>query len=156
MAGAFAGSEGRSRGRCLGGLCWSRNRHWYWRWRRRWCTACEHLTVGFDHQVPERTAGKGQQHNRGCNKQRGERTDTAFDQRRGIGQNAIDPHGVGDVLDLLVAERLVAANKFVFDLLIDAARDEDLSRAGNSLEARGDVDAVAIDIARSRRSRPRG
>ena len=42
---------------------------------------------------------------------------------RGIGQHPIHPHRIGDVLDLLVSERLIAANELVLDLLIDAARD---------------------------------
>jgi hypothetical protein len=34
----------------------------------------------------------------------------------------------------------------VLDLLVDAARDEHLPRLGNTLETRGNVDAIAIDI----------
>jgi hypothetical protein len=43
---------------------------------------------------------------------------------------------------------LVCTYQFVFDLLIDAARDVDVSGTRNSLKARCNVDAIAKDAIR--------
>ena len=64
----------------------------------------------------------------------------------GIGQHPVDSDGVRDVLDLAVAERLIAANQFVLDLFVDASRDKKVSRIGNSLKPRCNVDAITIDV----------
>src|SRR5690349_4142985 len=64
----------------------------------------------------------------------------------GIGQHPVDADGVGDVLDLAFAERLIAANQLVLDLLVDAAGDVEVSRIGNSFEPRRNVNAIAIDV----------
>src|SRR5439155_26398673 len=61
-------------------------------------------------------------------------------------QHAIDAHGIRDVLDLAIPERLIAAHHLVLDLLVDRARDVDRTRLGNTLDAGGNVDAVAVDI----------
>src|SRR6185437_8676603 len=66
--------------------------------------------------------------------------------RARVGQNAIDADRIGDVLDPLIAERLVAADQLVLDLLVDAAGDIDGARLGEALQPRRDVDAVAEDV----------
>jgi hypothetical protein len=53
---------------------------------------------------------------------------------------------LGDVLDFVLAHRLEAEGDFVLDLVVDIARDADPTRRGQLLEARGDVDATAVDI----------
>src|SRR5262245_17817557 len=45
----------------------------------------------------------------------------------GIGQHPVDSDRVRDVLDLAIAERLIAANQFMLDLLVDASRNKDVS-----------------------------
>ena len=64
-------------------------------------------------------------------------------QGRRIRQHAIDTYWISNVLDLAIAQRLVGAYQFVFDLLIDAARDVDVSRTRNSLKAHRNVNAIA-------------
>src|SRR3954470_12420586 len=65
-----------------------------------------------------------------------------------IRQHFINAHGIGDVLDLAVPERLVTAHDLVLDLLVDRAGDKDLSWLGDALDTRGDIDAVAVDVVR--------
>jgi hypothetical protein len=48
-----------------------------------------------------------------------------------IGKHAIDPYRLGDVLQSLVAERMVAADQPVFYLLVNAPRDIDRVRLRN-------------------------
>src|SRR6266852_8138228 len=55
-------------------------------------------------------------------------------------------HGFRDVLDRLLAEVFVAESEFVAELFMDTARDEYGARFGETLQARGDVDAVTIDL----------
>jgi hypothetical protein len=64
----------------------------------------------------------------------------------GIGQHPVNSDRIRDVLDLTVAERLIAANKFLLNLFVDAARDKDISRFGNSLKPRCNVDAITVDV----------
>ena len=71
-----------------------------------------------------------------------------LDDGGGIGQHPVDSDGVRDVLDLAVAERLIAANQFMLDLFVDASGDKEVSRIGNSLKPRCNVDAITIDVVR--------
>src|SRR5712692_8253324 len=56
------------------------------------------------------------------------------------------PHRLSDVLNRLLAEVLVAQSELVLDLVMDGARDADAARVGKTFEARGDVDAIAVDL----------
>jgi hypothetical protein len=47
---------------------------------------------------------------------------------------------------LPVSERLIGAYEFILDLLIDAPRDIEVPRVGNSLKARCNVDTLAVNI----------
>src|SRR6185437_1860805 len=73
-------------------------------------------------------------------------TPPRFPDRARIGQNAVDADRIGDVLDPLIAERLIAADQLVLDLLVDAAGDIDRAWLGEILQPRRDVDAVAEDV----------
>ena len=64
----------------------------------------------------------------------------------GIGQHPVNSDWIRDVLDLTVAERLIAANKFLLNLFVDTSRDKDVSRFGNSLKPRCNVDAITVDV----------
>jgi hypothetical protein len=68
------------------------------------------------------------------------------DDGAGIGQHPVNSDWIRDVLDLTVAERLIAANKFLLNLFVDASRDKDVSRFGNSLKPRCNVDAITVDV----------
>ena len=63
-----------------------------------------------------------------------------------IRKHAIDPHRIGDVLDLAIPERLVSADQFVLYLFENAARDVNLAGIGNTLEARSNIDAVTVNV----------
>src|ERR1700739_3276833 len=63
-----------------------------------------------------------------------------------IRQYTVNSHGICDVLDPAISERLISANKLVLDLLVDAARDEDLARVCDALKARGDIHAITVDV----------
>src|SRR5713226_5030447 len=56
------------------------------------------------------------------------------------------PHRLGDVLDRLLAEVLVAQRELVPELIVGGARDADATRVGQTLEARSDIYAVAVDL----------
>ncbi len=60
--------------------------------------------------------------------------------------NGIAPHPLGDVLDLLLAEVLVAEAEDALDLLVDGPGDADPARFGQALEAGRHVHAVAVDV----------
>src|SRR5262249_18050396 len=47
---------------------------------------------------------------------------------------------------LAIAERFIAANQLVLDLLVNAAGDKNLARIGNVLDARSHIDAVAVNV----------
>lgn len=66
--------------------------------------------------------------------------------RSRIGKHAIDPHRVGDVLDMAVTERFVSANQLMLYLLIDAAGDKDFAGMGYAFKPRGNIDAVAVNV----------
>src|SRR6185312_3470926 len=97
-------------------------------------------------QVPERTAGNPNQDEAQQKDQSVLAPSSRLVEGSRVRKHPIDPDRIGDVLDLAVSERFIAANQLVLDLLIDAARDEDLPRRGNALETRGNVDALTIDI----------
>src|SRR5216684_3536969 len=61
-------------------------------------------------------------------------------------QHPEHPHRVGDVFNRLLAEILVVQCELVLDLVMDGARDADAAGLRETLEARGDVDAVAVDL----------
>src|SRR5216683_1167263 len=56
------------------------------------------------------------------------------------------PHWPSNVLHFLLASILVAQRELVSYLLIDSTGDADAAGVGEALEARGDVDAVAVDL----------
>ena len=107
-----------------------------------------HLAAILHQPVPKHVAGNHQQ----CRDQKDKQDALAPAARPAdcvcVRQHAIDAHWIGDVLDLAVPERLVAAYDLVLDLLVDRTRDIDLTGLGNALDACGDVDAVAVDIIR--------
>ena len=63
------------------------------------------------------------------------------------GRHAPDLDRLGDVLDPVPAGRLEAEGELVLDLVVHVAREQDPARLGQRLEPRGDVDAVAEDVA---------
>src|SRR6266851_2032323 len=56
------------------------------------------------------------------------------------------PHWPGNVLHFLLASILVAQRELVSYLLIDSTGDADATGVGETLEAGGDVDPVAVDL----------
>src|SRR6266851_609172 len=64
----------------------------------------------------------------------------------GLRQHPEYSHRFRDVLDRLLAEVLIAQRKLVPKVLADGARDADAARFREALEARGDVDAIAVDL----------
>src|SRR6266700_5435233 len=63
-----------------------------------------------------------------------------------IRKHAVDPDGIGDVLDFAISKRLISANQFVLYLLVNAARDINLARRGNTLKTRSNIDSVAVNV----------
>src|SRR5262245_29858329 len=61
--------------------------------------------------------------------------------RRSIEAHAIDPHGLVDVLDALLAEALEPDGELVPHLVVGAAGDNDAAGIGQALEPVRDVDA---------------
>ena len=59
---------------------------------------------------------------------------------------AEDGHGLGDVLDLVLAQGLEGEVELAADVVVDRPRDQDAARLGELLQAGGDVDAVAVDV----------
>jgi len=55
------------------------------------------------------------------------RAASGLHKRSRIGEHAIDPHRIGDVLDMAISERLVSANQLVLYLFVDAAGDVDVA-----------------------------
>ena len=74
------------------------------------------------------------------------RAASGFAKGGGIGKHAIDPHRVGDVLDMAITEQLVSANQLVLYLFVDAAGDIDFAGLGYAFKPRGDIDAVAVNV----------
>ena len=67
------------------------------------------------------------------------------DELTGVGKQTIDRHRLH--LHPVLAERLEAECDFALDLAIDVAGDADTAGLGQALEACGDVDAIAINVA---------
>ena len=64
-----------------------------------------------------------------------------------VEQDPEDPDRPGDVLDVLLAQILEGDVEPVADLVAHRRRDADAARLGQRLEPRGDIDAVAEDVA---------
>jgi hypothetical protein len=65
---------------------------------------------------------------------------------RRIRKHTVDPDRIRDVLYFAISERLISTNQFVLYLLVDAAGDVNLARIGNTLKARGNIDAIAENV----------
>jgi hypothetical protein len=63
-----------------------------------------------------------------------------------LGSDPVDPHRPGDVLDLLLAQILEYKGQPVANVVMDRIGDEHPAGIGQSLDARGDIDPVAIEI----------
>src|SRR5713101_6903691 len=55
-------------------------------------------------------------------------------------------HRLNNVLDLLCSEVLVAERQLALDLIVHDAGDADAAGVGETLQSRGDVDAIAVDL----------
>src|SRR5580658_734073 len=66
---------------------------------------------------------------------------------RDIEANRINLHRLGDVLEILSTEFAIAQIKFAVDLIEHLARNADATAVGDTLQSRGDIDAVAHQIA---------
>jgi hypothetical protein len=53
---------------------------------------------------------------------------------------------LGDVLDLLLAQILVAQRELVLDMFMNGARDADAAGVGEALQPRRDVDPITVDL----------
>src|SRR4029077_2417079 len=65
--------------------------------------------------------------------------------RNAVEADTIDPHRLRDVLQLLVAKVLTRKTDLCANLLVDLAGNADTARLRDSLQPRGDVDAIAED-----------
>ena len=61
--------------------------------------------------------------------------------------NPVDPHWPGDVLYLLLAEILESVIELVADVISHNSADADATGLGQGLQPRGDIHAVAEDVA---------
>ena len=66
--------------------------------------------------------------------------------RRGARVDRVDPHRPRDVLQFLVAGIAKRRRHLALHLVVGSARQADAAGRGNAFEARGDVDAVAMDV----------
>ena len=64
-----------------------------------------------------------------------------------LGNHLIRPHRARDVLDPLLAEILEAAAELALEVVVGGAGDDDAAGLRQLLEARGDVHAIAVEIA---------
>ena len=55
------------------------------------------------------------------------------------------PHRLGDVLDRLFAQILVAQRQLVLDMVIHRPRDADAARLGQAFQSCGNVDPVPVE-----------
>jgi hypothetical protein len=67
--------------------------------------------------------------------------------REGGCRYAIDPHWASDVLQALLAEIGEGAIDPALHLVMDDRRDANPARLGDPLQPRGDIDAVAVNVA---------
>src|SRR5208282_5485812 len=59
--------------------------------------------------------------------------------------DAVHPHRLRDVLQLTIAQIFIGKFQFSADFLVDLAGNANAARLGDSLQPRGNVDAVAED-----------
>src|SRR5215471_20849049 len=95
--------------------------------------------------VPKRSACKPKPYQADQHDQNSLPTPSALEGSR-VRKHPVNSHRIGDVLDLAISERFIAANQLVLDLLVNAARNEDLARRGNAFETRSYVDAITVDV----------
>ena len=67
--------------------------------------------------------------------------------RAGLLEDAVDAHGVGDVLQLLLAEVFVADGDLGLQMVVHRSRDEDSAGVGQTFQASSDIHAIAEDVA---------
>ena len=61
-------------------------------------------------------------------------------------KHAVYPHGLVDVLDLLLALEFEPDRELLLDVIVDSARDHHPTGLGQSFQSGRDVDAVAIKV----------
>src|ERR1700677_894445 len=61
-------------------------------------------------------------------------------------QDPEDPYRFRDVLNALIAEVFEVERKLIPDVFLDRSRDADATRVRETLQPRGDIDAIAIDL----------
>ena len=98
------------------------------------------------HHIPEGTACDDQQNDAQQGDQNVLASFSSPVEGGRIRKHAVDPDRIRDVLYLAISERLISANQFVLHLLVNAARDVNLARLGNALEARSNIDAIAVNV----------
>jgi hypothetical protein len=97
-------------------------------------------------QIPKRAACDGQQ-NEAQQKNKNHLAPFSGPVEGGrIRKHTVDPYRIRDVLYFAISERLISANQLVLYLLVNAARDVNLARIGNTLKARSDIDAIAENV----------
>ena len=67
--------------------------------------------------------------------------------RPAFGSDAIDPHGLGEVLDLLLAQIAKAKLEFGGDMLVGSIGEADAPRLRQPFQPGREIDAVAVEIA---------
>src|ERR1700737_3020739 len=96
--------------------------------------------------IPKHTACDNQQKEAQQKNQNGLASFSCPVEGRRIRKHAADSYRICDVLYFAISERLISANQFVLYLLVDAAGDVNLARIGNTLKARGNIDAIAENV----------
>src|SRR5690348_4725117 len=66
---------------------------------------------------------------------------------RPLGKDPVDPHRAGDVLQRLLAQILEGDVEPAVDLIVHGGGDAYAADLSELLDARGDVHAIAIDVA---------
>ena len=66
---------------------------------------------------------------------------------RGLEIDCVDFDRLGDVLEILPAEFAIGQIKLALDLIQHLARNADATAIGDTLQSRGDIDAIAHEIA---------
>ena len=67
--------------------------------------------------------------------------------RGGRGAYSVSANRLSDILDAVATERVVIEIELIPDLFVNSVGDANGARPGESLEAGGDVDAIAEDVA---------
>src|SRR5580700_2036604 len=96
--------------------------------------------------MPKRAARNRQQNKAQQENQNGLTPPSGFIERARVRKHPVDPDWIGDVLDFAISERLISADQFVLDLLVNTARNVNLAGIGNAFKARSNVDAIPINI----------